>query len=71
MILLDEKDVTGGLAFFAAYRTGGNTSAITAATGMYPLITVILAMLTLEKKLTWLHAVGLLFAAAAFLLFSL
>ena len=61
----------GGLAFFAAYRTGGNTSAITAATGMYPLVTVVLAVLILREKLTWLHVVGLCFAAAAFLLFSL
>jgi uncharacterized membrane protein len=61
----------GGLAFFAAYRTGGNTSAIAAATGMYPLITVVLAVLILHEKLTWLHVLGLVFAAAAFLLFSL
>jgi uncharacterized membrane protein len=61
----------GGLAFFAAYRTGGNTSAIAAATGMYPLITVVLAVLILHERLTWLHVLGLLFAGAAFVLFSL
>jgi transporter family protein len=60
----------GGLAFFAACRTGGNTSAIVAATAMYPLITVFLAVLILREKLTWLHMVGLVFAAAAFVLFS-
>jgi uncharacterized membrane protein len=61
----------GGLAFFAACRTGGNTSAITAATAMYPLITVVLAVMILREKLTWVHVVGLLFAAVAFVLFSL
>ena len=61
----------GGLAFFAACRTGGNTSAITAATAMYPLITVVLAVLVLHEKLTWVHVVGLAFAAVAFVLFSL
>ncbi|HEY7307641.1 MAG TPA: EamA family transporter [Bryobacteraceae bacterium] len=61
----------GGLAFFAACRTGGNTSAITAATAMYPLITVVLAVLILREKLTWLHVAGLVFAAVAFVLFSL
>jgi bacterial/archaeal transporter family protein len=60
----------GGLAFFAACRTGGNTSTIVAATAMYPLITVVLAVLILREKLTWLHIVGLVFAAAAFVLFS-
>jgi bacterial/archaeal transporter family protein len=61
----------GGLAFFAACRTGGNTSAITAATAMYPLITVVLAVLLLHEKLTWVHVIGLAFAAVAFVLFSL
>ena len=61
----------GGLAYFAAYRTGGSTSAIAAATAMYPLISVVLAVLILREKLTWLHVVGLVFAAAAFVLFSL
>jgi drug/metabolite transporter (DMT)-like permease len=61
----------GGLAFFAACRTGGNTSAITAATAMYPLITVVLAVMILREKLTWVHVVGLLFAAVAIVLFSL
>jgi transporter family protein len=60
----------GGLAFFAACRTGGNTSAIVAATAMYPLITVVLAVLVLREKLTRLHVLGLVFAAAAFVLFS-
>ena len=60
----------GGLAFFAACRTGGNTSAIVAATAMYPLITVVLAVLVLREKLTRLHITGLAFAAAAFVLFS-
>jgi len=60
----------GGLAFFAACRTGGSTSAIAAATGMYPLITVVLAVLILREKLTRLHILGLVFAGAAFVLFS-
>ena len=60
----------GGLAFFAACRTGGNTSAIVAATAMYPLITVVLAVLVLREKLTRLHILGLVFAAAAFVLLS-
>jgi transporter family protein len=61
----------GGWALFAAYRTGGNTSVITAATAMYPLITVVLAVLVLRERLTHLHLIGLAFAAAAFIIFSL
>lgn len=61
----------GGLALFAAYRTGGSTAVITAATALYPLVTVFLAVAILREKLTKLHILGLLFAAAAFVLFSL
>ena len=61
----------GGWALFAAYRTGGNTSIITAATAMYPLIAVALAVVVLREKLTRLHLLGLAFAAVAFVIFSL
>jgi transporter family protein len=61
----------GGLALFAAYRTGGNTSVITAATALYPLITVVLAILVLRERLTWLQVGGLGFAVVAIIIFSL
>lgn len=61
----------GGLALFAAYRSGGNTSVITAATALYPLITVVLAILVLRERLSWLQVVGLGFAVAAIIIFSL
>ncbi|HEV2378966.1 MAG TPA: DMT family transporter [Terriglobia bacterium] len=61
----------GNAALAGAYRSGGNTSVITAATAMYPLITVLLAVTLLRERLTNLHKLGLLFAAAAFVIFSL
>jgi drug/metabolite transporter (DMT)-like permease len=61
----------GGLTLFAAYRSGGNTSVITAATALYPLITVILAVLVLRERLNWLQVVGLGFAVVAIVIFSL
>jgi uncharacterized membrane protein len=61
----------GGLTLFAAYRSGGNTSVITAATALYPLITVVLAVLVLRERLNWLQMIGLGFAAAAIIIFSL
>ena len=60
----------GGLALFAAYRTGGNTSVITAATALYPMITVVLAVLVLRERLAWLQMLGLGFAAVAIVIFS-
>lgn len=61
----------GGLALFAAYRSGGNTSVITVATALYPVITVVLALLILRERLSWIQVVGLGFAALAMIIFAL
>ncbi|MGD1216770.1 MAG: DMT family transporter [Terriglobales bacterium] len=61
----------GGLALFAAYHTNGSTSLITVVTALYPMITVVLAVLILRERLTATQALGLAFAGAAIVLFSL
>lgn len=61
----------GGLALFAAYHTNGNTTLITAATALYPMITVVLAITILREHFRPIQAVGLLFAAIAIVIFSL
>ena len=61
----------GNLALLAAYRTGGNTAVITTATALYPMVTVVLAILVLRERLTSKQMVGLGFAAAAMVIFSL
>ena len=61
----------GGLALFAAYRTNGNTSLITSATALYPVITVLLAVMVLRERFRPVQVVGLVFAVIAFVIFSL
>jgi bacterial/archaeal transporter family protein len=61
----------GGLALFAAYHTDSNTSLVTVATALYPMITVVLAVLVLRERLTATQALGLAFAGAAIVIFSL
>ena len=60
----------GSLGFFAAFRSGGNASVITTATGMYPVVTVLLALIFLRERLTRVQVVGLGFATVAFFIFS-
>jgi uncharacterized membrane protein len=60
----------GGLTLFAAYHTNSNTSVITAATALYPMITVVLAVLILRERLTLVQMLGLVFAALAIVAFS-
>jgi uncharacterized membrane protein len=61
----------GQLALFAAYRTNSSTSVITAATALYPMITVVLAVLILRERLTTVQILGLVFAGVAVVIFSL
>jgi transporter family protein len=61
----------GGLALFAAYHTNGNTSLITAATALYPVVTVLLAVAILRERFGVIQAVGLGFATVAIVIFSL
>ncbi len=61
----------GGIAFFAAFGSGGNTAVIATATSLYPMVTVVLAVLILRERLTKAQVIGLGFAAAALVIFSL
>jgi uncharacterized membrane protein len=61
----------GGLGLFAAFGSGGNTAVVATTTSLYPMVTVILAVLILRERLTRVQAVGLVFATAALILFSL
>ena len=61
----------GSLALFAAYHTNGNTAVITAATALYPMITVVLAITVLREKFGLVQFAGLGFAAVAIVIFSL
>ncbi len=61
----------GGLGLFAAFGSGGNTTVVTTTTSLYPMVTVILAVIILRERLTWVQGLGLVFATAALILFSL
>ncbi len=60
----------GNVAFLTAFRRGGNTSLVTATTALYPMVTVLLALLILRERLSRLQVLGLGFAAIAILIFS-
>jgi uncharacterized membrane protein len=61
----------GIVALIAAFRSGGPTGVITVTTGLYPMVTVVLAVLLLKERLAHRQKAGLILAAAAIVLFSL
>jgi drug/metabolite transporter (DMT)-like permease len=61
---------TGNLTLYQALRLGGEASVVFPLTGMYPLITIILARVLLKEKLNRIQAVGITLALVAIYLFS-
>jgi uncharacterized membrane protein len=61
----------GGVALYEAYRVGYSASVVTATSSLYPLVTVICAMVLLRERLSRVQFCGLAFAMAAILTLSL
>ena len=61
----------GQLALFAAYNGPANTSVVTVLTSLYPIVTVVLAVIFLHERLTRTQLAGLGFAVIALIIFSL
>jgi transporter family protein len=61
----------GNIAFFEALSHGGRASTVVPVTAMYPLVTVIAALLLLREKLNWVQFCGVALALGALVLFSL
>jgi uncharacterized membrane protein len=61
---------TGNLTLYQALRLGGEASVIFPLTGMYPLVTIILARLLLKELLNRVQVLGIALALVAIYLFS-
>ena len=61
---------TGNLTLYQALRLGGEASVVFPLTGMYPLVTIILARLLFKETLNRIQALGIGLALVAIYLFS-
>jgi bacterial/archaeal transporter family protein len=61
----------GGICLYGSYRTGYSVSVITGITSLYPIVTVLGAVMFLREKLNRLQVTGLFFAAVAMFILSL
>ncbi len=61
---------TGNLTLYQALRLGGEASVVFPLTGMYPLVTIVLARLLFKETMNRIQAVGIGLALAAIYLFS-
>lgn len=60
----------GNVAVLVALKYGGEASTIYPLTGMYPLVTVVVARLVLKERPNRVQALGIAFALVALYLFS-
>ena len=62
---------TGNIAFFHALVIGGKASIVVPATALFPLVTIILAILLLHERISGLQKIGLALALVAIYLLSM
>jgi len=62
--------ITGNIAVYQAFSNGGQASIVIPVTNLYPLITIIIAIIAFKERLNWLNVLGILFSLPAILLLS-
>jgi len=62
--------VTGNVAVFQAFSSGGLAAIVIPLTNLYPLVTIVIALLVFNEKLNWLNGIGILLAIPAVVMLS-
>ncbi len=62
--------ISGNLAIYYAFTSGGQASIVIPLTNLYPLVTILIAVVFLKERLNGLNVFGLLLALPAILLLS-
>lgn len=62
--------VTGNVAVFQAFSSGGLAAIVIPLTNLYPLITIGIALLIFKEKLNWINGIGILIAIPAVIMLS-
>jgi drug/metabolite transporter (DMT)-like permease len=62
--------VTGNVAVFQAFSSGGLAAIVIPLTNLYPLVTIGFALLIFKEKLNWLNGIGILLAIPAVIMLS-
>lgn len=62
--------VTGNVAVYQAFSTGGLAAIVIPVTNLYPLVTIVIALLVFKEKLNWINGIGILLAIPAVVMLS-
>ncbi|WP_097131879.1 DMT family transporter [Spirosoma fluviale] len=62
--------VTGNVAVYQAFTSGGLAAIVIPVTNLYPLVTIVIALLVFKEKLNWINGIGILVAIPAVIMLS-
>lgn len=62
--------VIGNVAVYQSFGTGGQAAVVIPVTNLYPLITIIIALLVFKEKMHWLNGIGILVVVPAIIMLS-
>jgi drug/metabolite transporter (DMT)-like permease len=62
--------VTGNVAVYQAFTSGGLAAIVIPVTNLYPLVTIGIALLVFKEKLNWINAIGIFLAIPAVVMLS-
>jgi len=62
--------VGGNVAIYQSFSLGGQAAVVVPVTNLYPLVTILIALLVLKEKLHWLNGIGILVVVPAIVLLS-
>jgi drug/metabolite transporter (DMT)-like permease len=62
--------VIGNIAVYQSFGTGGLAAVVIPVTNLYPLVTIVIALLVLKEKMHWLNGIGILVVVPAIIMLS-
>jgi len=62
--------ITGNIAVYYAFSNGGQASIVIPVTNLYPLVTIVIAIIAFKERLNWINVMGILLSIPAILLLS-
>ncbi len=62
--------ITGNIAVYQSFGTGGLAAVVIPVTNLYPLVTILIAVLVLKEKMHWLNGIGILIVVPAIIILS-
>jgi drug/metabolite transporter (DMT)-like permease len=62
--------VIGNVAVYKSFGTGGMAAVVIPVTNLYPLVTIVIALLVFKEKMHWLNGIGIFIVVPAIIMLS-